>query len=295
MFALPWMLWVLEQVSGIHILFIAAPVCVAIATFVAARWVWRPASISRATALVPIRPAGRLLRFCLLAIAIFLSASILTVTLNAVTGLYPADLTGFSLLRHDLAPQTVGQAGFPLDIALAALAASLVQFVLILPLMFYEEWGWRGYLLNRLRDRLGTWPALITIGLICGVWHLPFFVGPWLSMGTDARQTVIPFTIFCTLFGVLLGLLRLASGSIWPAVVGHAVNNTLVTGFVQVLIADKDAKTNAWFTGLSGWQGWLILLAAITLLASTGVVGRANRDRLTSTPDGPPDGRESDR
>lgn len=271
------MLWVVEQISGIRVLFVAAPLSVAIATFVAVRWIWRPASVAAATSLVPIRPVGRLVRFCLLAAAIFLFAATVTVILNAVTGVYPADLTGFSALRQGFAPDTLGHAGFPWDVALAALAAGVVQLVIILPVMFCEEWGWRGYLLNRLRDWLGTWPALIVIGLICGVWHLPFFVGPWWSMGADARQTVIPFTIFCMLFGVVLGLLRLASGSIWPAVVGHAVNNTLVTGFVQVVVADDDAEINAWITGLSGWQGWLVLLAVIAVLAATGIVGRADR------------------
>lgn len=283
-FVLPWLLWVVEQVSGVRILFVAAMLSVAIATSVAVRLVRRPASIPQATALVPVRPVGRLLNYCLLTIAIFLVVASLTVVLNAVSGIYPADLTGFSALRRAYAPETVGQTGFPWHVALQALAANLAQFILILPLAFCEEWGWRGYLLNRLRDRLGTWPALITIGLLCGVWHLPFYVGPWFSMGADERQSIIPFTIFCGLFGVLLGLLRLAAGSIWPAVVGHAVNNTLVFGFVQVVVADEDAEPsiNAWLTGLSGWQGWLFLLLAITVLAATGVVRRADRDRSTS-------------
>ncbi|WP_189112632.1 CPBP family intramembrane glutamic endopeptidase [Pilimelia terevasa] len=209
--------------------------------------------------------------------------------LNAVTGIYRADLTGFSSLREGYAPESVGQAGFPWGVALRALGVNLVQLLLILPVMFCEEWGWRGYLLNRLRDRFGIWPALITIGLICGLWHLPFYLGPGLSMGADARESIIPFTIFCALFGVLLGLLRLAGGSIWPAVVGHAVNNTVVIGFVQMVTADRDAKPsiNAWFTGLSGWQGWLILLVAIAGLAAAGVVRRADHDKLASPAQAP--------
>lgn len=279
-FALPWALWVVEQVSGVRILYFAAMLSVAVATAVAVRWVRRPASIPRATALVPVRPVGRLLRYCLLTVGIFLAMSVLTVALNAASGIHPVDLTGFSGLRKAYAPDTAGQTGFPWDVALRALAANLGQFLLILPLAFCEEWGWRGYLLNRLRHRLGTWPALIGIGLICGVWHLPFYLGPWFSMGAAERQSVVPFAIFCTLFGVLLGLLRLAAGSIWPAVVGHAVNNTVVFGFVHLVAADADAERsiNAWSTGLSGWQGWLLLLVAIAVLAATGVVRRADRD-----------------
>ncbi|MEV4414463.1 CPBP family intramembrane glutamic endopeptidase [Catellatospora sp. NPDC049609] len=288
-FALPWLLWVVEQVTGIRILYFAAMLCVAVATFVAVRWVRRPASIPQATALVPVRPVGRLVRYCLLTIGIFLAASALTVALNAVTGVFPADLTGFSALRHAYAPETLGQTGVPWDVVLTALGANLVQFALILPLAFCEEWGWRGYLLNRFRDRMGTWPALILTGFICGPWHLPFYIGPWFSMGAAERQSIIPFTIFCTLFGVLLGLLRLASGSIWPAVVGHAVNNTVIFGFVHVVVADQAAQPsiNAWLTGLSGWQGWLVLLVPIGILAATGVVRRADRERPAAPPPPP--------
>jgi membrane protease YdiL (CAAX protease family) len=44
-----------------------------------------------------------------------------------------------------------------------------VSFVL-----FLVMWGWRGYLLDRLRGPLGVGPALIVISVICGLWHLPF-------------------------------------------------------------------------------------------------------------------------
>jgi hypothetical protein len=147
-----------------------------------------------------------------------------------------------------------------------ALVATAGQFLLILPLAFAEEWGWRGYLLNRLRDRLGVWPALIVIGVICGVWHLPFFV----PAGVDGLWPLLPFTVFCVFFGVLLGWLRLASGTIWPAVVGHAVNNTIVFSFVQLVVADQAAEDSidGWSTGLSGWQGWLLISIAVAVLVA---------------------------
>ena len=268
-FALPWLLWVVEQATGLRINFFAAMLSVAVATYVATRWVWRPPSIARATALVPVRPIRRTLGYCLLAFALFVAMSAAAVALNAATGIYPADFAA-SALRQAYAPDTVGQTGFPWGVASQALFANLAQFALILPLAFCEEWGWRGYLLNRLGDRLGTWPALIVIGLICGVWHLPFYVGPWFSMSADARASIVPFTVFCVFFSVVLGMLRLAAGSIWPAVVGHAVNNTVVVGFVQVVVADQDAvpSIDGWRTGLSGWQGWAVMLTAAAALVA---------------------------
>ena len=268
-FGLPWVLWVFEQLTGVRILFFAAMLSVAVATWVAVRYVWRPGDIAAATALVPVRPIRRTAGYCVLAFVLFIAMAALAVTLNAVTGIYPADLDGFSALRDLYGPGTAGQTGVPWDLIGQALAANLVQFAVILPLAFCEEWGWRGYLLNRLRERLGTWPALVLIGVICGVWHLPFYVGPWFSMSGDALRSLLPFTIFCVFFGMVLGWLRLAAGSIWPAVVGHAVNNTVVFGFVQVVVADRAAepRIDGWLTGLSGWPGWLIMLVPVTVLA----------------------------
>ncbi|GIF42416.1 CPBP family intramembrane glutamic endopeptidase [Actinoplanes xinjiangensis] len=265
-FGLPWLLWGFEQVTGVRVLFWAAMVSVAVATWVAVRYVWRPAEgVAAATSITPVRPWRRTAAWCGFTFVLFLAMSAAAVALNAVTGVYPADLDGFSALRDAYAPGTAGRSGVPWDLVVRALVANLMQFVLILPLAFCEEWGWRGYLLNRWRDRLGTWPALILIGTLCGVWHLPFFV----PAGVDGLWPLLPFTVFCVFFGVLLGWLRLASGSIWPAVVGHAVNNTVVFGFVQVVVADKAAedRIDGWLTGLSGWQGLLIMGMAIAVLA----------------------------
>ncbi|MFD1374017.1 CPBP family intramembrane glutamic endopeptidase [Actinoplanes sichuanensis] len=265
-FALPWLLRGLEVVTGTRFLFWAIMVSVAVATWVAARYFWRPAEgVARATSILPVRPWRRTLAWCGFSFVLFLAMSAAAVALNAVTGVYPADLDGFSALRDAYAPETLGQTGVPWDLIGQALLANLGQFVLILPLAFYEEWGWRGYLLNRLREPLGTWPAMIVIGVICGVWHMPGFV----PVGADGLWPLLPFTVFTVFFGVLLGWLRLASGSIWPAVVGHAVNNTVVFYFVQVVVADKAAedRIDGWSTGLSGWQGLLIMSIPIAVLA----------------------------
>jgi membrane protease YdiL (CAAX protease family) len=265
-FGLPWLLWGFEQVTGVRILFWTAMVSVAVATWVAVRHVWRPAAgVAAATSITPVRPWRRTAGWSVFTFVLFLTMSAAAVALNAVTGIHPVDLDGFSALRDVYAPGTAGQPGVPWDVIVRALVANLVQFVLILPLAFCEEWGWRGFLLNRWRDRLGTWPALILIGVLAGVWHLPFFV----PAGVDGVWPLVPFTVFCVFFGVLLGWLRLASGSIWPAVVGHAVNNTVVFGFVQVVVADRAAADgiDGWLTGLSGWQGWLVMVIPIAVLA----------------------------
>lgn len=62
-------------------------------------------------------------------------------------------------------------------------------------LMFFigggpEEFGWRGYALDRLQSRWGALNASIILGFIWGFWHLPLFFIP----GTG--QYYMPFWVF---------------------------------------------------------------------------------------------------
>jgi uncharacterized protein len=53
-----------------------------------------------------------------------------------------------------------------------------------------EEFGWRGYLLQRVQPRLGLLPAAVVIGIISAFWHLPLFFIP------AAVQSHLPFALF---------------------------------------------------------------------------------------------------
>jgi len=53
-----------------------------------------------------------------------------------------------------------------------------------------EEFGWRGYLLQRVQPRVGLLPAAFIIGIISAFWHLPLFFIP------AAVQSHLPFALF---------------------------------------------------------------------------------------------------
>ena len=82
--------------------------------------------------------------------------------------------------------------------------------------------------------------------------------------------------MFCAntiLFGYLLGWLRLASGSVWPAAVGHAVWNAVVQG-----VFDKStAGGQSWLW--VGEQGLLLVAANAALVAVLGAGLRRSRRR----------------
>ena len=107
-----------------------------------------------------------------------------------------------------------------------------LQAVLISPLIngiatFGEEFGWRAYLQPKLM-LLGARKAMLLMGVIWGVWHWPVIAmghnygvdypgAPWLGM--------LMMVLFCFLCGTLLGWIAWRSGSVWPAVIGHAAIN----------------------------------------------------------------------
>jgi CAAX protease family protein len=91
---------------------------------------------------------------------------------------------------------------------------------------FGEELGWRGYLLPRLMQ--AGWPyPLVLSGLVWGIWHFPFIILTGYAHGAVALSLLM-FTLATVLFGVFIGWLRLASGSVWVAAMAHASFNAFV-------------------------------------------------------------------
>ncbi|MER7080360.1 CAAX protease self-immunity [Saccharopolyspora kobensis] len=188
--------------------------------------------------------------------------SAVAVAVSAALGLLVLDLEEFSLFAA-----AVGELGAPVGVG-SVVAIQLVAMALIAPLInsalaFGEEWGWRGWLLPRLAER-GVWPALLISGAIWGVWHAPLTLlgynyanlGPWAAL---------VFTGTCVLLGILLGWLRLRSGSVWPAVLAHGAINA--SAGLPMLLGSAAAPPNLVFVGMTGLVGWVLmaLLAAVLL------------------------------
>ena len=95
-----------------------------------------------------------------------------------------------------------------------------------------EELGWRGYMMPKLINITGKRKALLTGGIIWGIWHWPLtYMGH--NFGTDYKgYPYLGFAamcLLCVISGTVLTFLTMKSGSIWPAAIFHAIGNASPT------------------------------------------------------------------
>ena len=150
----------------------------------------------------------------------------------------------FMIFRGSFDPEcgymklTLEAAGTPVEALPMPLSSVLliqgVQALTIGPIMnfvtcFGEEWGWRGYLLPKMSEKISLIPMLLMNGVIWGLWHAPLTaVGHNYGMGYPG----FPFTgilamcLFCIVMGVFLSYVSLKTKSCIPAVLGHGAINS---------------------------------------------------------------------
>ncbi|HOI71256.1 MAG TPA: type II CAAX endopeptidase family protein [Methanobacterium sp.] len=102
---------------------------------------------------------------------------------------------------------------------------SLILFFFILwPSYFGEEYGWRGYLQDRLFPLLGGYKGVLVLGIIWGLWHAVIIVLGHNFPGYPILGNVL-MTLYCIVMGIIFSYAVLKTGSIWIAVILHLINN----------------------------------------------------------------------
>jgi membrane protease YdiL (CAAX protease family) len=152
-------------------------------------------------------------------------------------------------------------------VIIQTLSAVLVSPFLNGLFTFGEEFGWRGYLLQKLLP-MGARKAMLVSGIIWGMWHWPVILmghnygleypgAPWLG---PLAMVVMTFSV-----GVFLSWVTLRGGSVWPAVIGHAVLNGLAA--LPLLLHDgaPNMVLGPAVAGVIGGAGFLAF--ALVLLA----------------------------
>lgn len=125
------------------------------------------------------------------------------------------------------------------------------QIYLALPVLLYvvvfggplgEELGWRGFALPRLEQRIHPTAAVIVLGLLWGLWHLPLF---WIEGTVQQQIPLVAYLAQITATSIVYGWLWNETRSL-PAVIAiHAATNTTV-GLLPVLPDSADSLIPLW-------------------------------------------------
>ena len=81
-----------------------------------------------------------------------------------------------------------------------------------------EELFFRGFVFSGLRSRMSVWPAAVISGLVFGLVHAPTGI-----------TTVVPLAVL----GAVLAWLYDRTGSLWPPVIAHVLNNALALAIIS--------------------------------------------------------------
>jgi membrane protease YdiL (CAAX protease family) len=137
---------------------------------------------------------------------------------------------------------------------------SPLNAVLATPILLGEEFGWRGYLQQRILTGSPLGAAVVT-GVIWSAWHLPVNLAGY-NFPQHPVAGMAVFTLGCVLASIILGWLMRASGSVWVASLGHASMNAVGGSLVFLATARQDPVVH--FLGLAGlvplgvFAGWIV-------------------------------------
>lgn len=126
---------------------------------------------------------------------------------------------------------------------------------------FWEELGWRGFLLPKLLETRTPLRASLLVGLVWGPWH---FVLRWNEWWGPVYSLLASFVVFCIMTAglsvIFTWIFLRTRGAILPAVVLHASFNTSVDFLLAPSIAVQGMEptlclvATVWLTALLVWR-----------------------------------------
>ena len=133
----------------------------------------------------------------------------------------------------------------------------------------FEEYGWRGFALEKMQDTQGKFLSSLVVGLLWAVWHLP---NPRNVLDVFSLETAL-FVVNIVSLSVIISYFYLTTGSsILAAIIVHAVHN-----LSKMLIMPFPVTMQAIYTVIlliaSGWIYYLYQNAARTKTQPEGAVG----------------------
>jgi uncharacterized protein len=137
----------------------------------------------------------------------------------------------------------------------------LIQSVLGGILTLGEEFGWRGYLQEKILKRYGLNKGIILVGIIWGYWHLPIILMGYNFPTCPILGALVFMPLGCIFMGIFLGWIYLRSKSIWMPVIAHSSINLMAALLInEVTMIVDQLYQQILFIGIWG------VVAAICLL-----------------------------
>lgn len=251
-----WISWEFAIASGLSVLswqmqlfLVPGACCPAIATFVVRKWITREGFDDLKLTFSSNRWFFYLLAW-LLPLAVVGAMSVEGVAL----GLGRPDFS----LAQAIAAQSMGRDLSVMEgLGLLIVPQLLLTALVTTPILFGEEFGWRGFLQRRLFPDSHVASAIAT-GVIWGVWHFPLILRGYNYPDHPFLGAVV-FTVVTVLFSYIFGWFYRRGASIWCNSLAHAATNTV--GSLALL----------WLAGMGGpiliSYGGLLALAPLTLIA----------------------------
>lgn len=227
----------------------------ALAAVVVRRWVTREGF--RDAGLAPrVRTAGFYYLLAWFGPVLVLAA---TVGLAIVLGLYHPD---FSSLPQLISGVPAGPA------ALVLLSVPLI----LVPLFWGEEFGWRSYLQQRV-SRRPVQGALIT-GIIWSAWHYPLAFTDYVDY-SNRLLGILTWTLTIIPQAIILAWLFLRSRSVWVPCLAHAGNNMIIGTLSSALLVeqaglDRSTVELLQLIPLAAICAWILLSGQLAPLAEGG-------------------------
>jgi len=137
------------------------------------------------------------------------------------------------------------------DVTPMLLVSALAGSLIVTPLFFGEEFGWRGYLQLRVANGRPLFAAVVT-GLIWGVYHYPVILVGYEGF-ENALSGMIVFPITTVLLSIMFGWLRARTGSVWVTCLAHSATNGVGGALLAYLYLGGGSFLLTSYVGVLGW------------------------------------------
>ena len=265
-FGLAWLLWEIALRIGpsadsplFQLAILPGAFAPAVATVVVRKWVTREGFGDAGLGL-----NLRQWRYYLVGWSLPLLVVLAIVLLAVLLGIANPDFTLERALK-ELTPEGTTLPSLPPGIFVILPFQLMFVALVSAPILWGEEFGWRGYLQVRLLSHRPLLAAIVT-GLIWGFWHIPLNLRGYNFPGQPMLGMLV-FTVSAIMLSIIFGWLRARTGSIWSASLAHSATNA-VGGSLTLLLFTGGA--NWIFVSYVGVLGWVPLGILCAWIVGTG-------------------------